>query len=95
MVVHRICCIETLGFPSKDWTMEQVASWLRLYKEGKFYCDSLGQADGEDLFGLDKEDLIRVLGDIRGPSLYSLLHSPKGMSQPQPQFLSFLSCTSV
>jgi hypothetical protein len=74
-----------VSFPSEDWTVEQVCSWLRLCEGGKFYCNVLGQADGRDLFRLEKEDLIRVLGVIHGPSLYSLLHSSKGMSQPQPQ----------
>eukprot|EP01126_Amoeba_proteus_P002895 TRINITY_DN10942_c0_g1_i6.p1 TRINITY_DN10942_c0_g1~~TRINITY_DN10942_c0_g1_i6.p1 ORF type:complete len:642 (-),score=100.40 TRINITY_DN10942_c0_g1_i6:126-2051(-) len=71
------------GIPNKNWNVEQVSSWLQSYRNGKFDKTVLRTADGEDLFRFDKEDFIRVLGEIKGPSLYSLLHKSDVVTAPQ------------
>ncbi|MGZ4849868.1 MAG: hypothetical protein ACXV2C_00650 [Candidatus Bathyarchaeia archaeon] len=69
-----------------------------MYKGGKFLKDNgkwkEDPPDGEDLFGLEKEDLIRILGDTRGPSLYSLLRT-SGMSYLCPLQIMIVNTTAT
>jgi len=63
-------------------TAAGVASWLAAFEGGTYDVrDSDGNrifqlATGAMLFRLDKEDFIRLLGPLLGPSFFGVLHAP-------------------
>jgi hypothetical protein len=48
--------------------------WLRNYESGKFYNEDLSECSGKELLSLSKQDLVTVLGLIKGSVLFNTLH---------------------
>ena len=58
-------------------TADEVAVWLRTYKDGKWAelaNAALKDVDGEDLHGYTEAQLRDFCGGLRGAALYNVLH---------------------
>ena len=63
--------------PTADSSNEFVQYWLHSFENGRFAVPALENATGADLYRLEKDDFVNLLGPLLGPSLYAVIHKSK------------------